>query len=32
MQELIQVVQQNAEEIEALKGGPEEELAAPVAI
>ena len=31
MQELIQVVQQNAEEIEALKGGPEGELA-PVAI
>lgn len=32
MQELIQVVQQNAEEIEALKGGqPEEELAPPVA-
>ena len=32
MQELIQVVQQNAEEIEALKGGPEGELAPPVAI
>jgi hypothetical protein len=32
MQELIQVVQQNAEEIEALKGGqPEEALAPPVA-
>ena len=32
MQELSQVVQQNAEEIEALKGGqPEEALAPPVA-
>ena len=31
LQQLVQVVQQNAEEIEALKGGPEGELA-PVAI